>query len=230
MKCIVLAAGKGTRMLPLTKDRPKQLIDVGGKPFLHYVMSNMLKAGYKEKEVAVVVGYRGEMTEQYLKKSWPGVRVIFQYNPMGTGHAVMVAERFCGKDNFVVASGDNLYSVSDLKAIQKDDGICYMLSVMSESPEKYGVVVQKDGFLTGIIEKPDDDMGDMINAGLYKLIPEIFPVLKSLGMSSRGEYELTDALTALAKRRKVKVIRGEMFVDFGCPADVKKINDFIPKD
>jgi dTDP-glucose pyrophosphorylase len=230
MKCIVLAAGRGVRMLPLTKDRPKQLIDVGGKPFLHYVLSNLKKAGYKEKEVVVIVGYRGEMTEQYLKNKWPGVSVIFQHAPMGTGHAVMVCERFVEKSNFVVASGDNLYSVSDLKAIQKDDTLCYMLSVMSESPEKYGVVIQKEGVLVGIIEKPDDDMGDMINAGLYKLTPEIFPVLKTMGMSPRGEYELTDALTTLAKKRKVKVVHGEMFVDFGCPADVKKINDFLPKD
>lgn len=217
-------------MLPLTKDRPKQLIEVGGKPFLHYVLSNLKKAGYNERDIAVVVGYKGEMIEQYLKKSWPGVGAIYQYAQMGTGHAVMIAEKFCGKDDFVVVSGDNLYSIKDLAAMRKDDNFCYIMSVMSESPEKYGVLMQKDGFLTGITEKPEDDMGDMINAGLYKLTPEIFPVLKTMWMSQRGEYELTDALTTLTKKRKVKVLRGEMFLDFGCPADVKKINDFLPKE
>jgi UDP-N-acetylglucosamine diphosphorylase / glucose-1-phosphate thymidylyltransferase / UDP-N-acetylgalactosamine diphosphorylase / glucosamine-1-phosphate N-acetyltransferase / galactosamine-1-phosphate N-acetyltransferase len=140
-----------------------------------------------------------------------------------------MCEQFCGKSNFVVASGDNLYSVSDLKKMDKSDGFCYILSVMSDTPEKYGVLSEANGFLTGITEKPADDIGSMINAGLYKFTPDVFPILKSLTMSPRGEYELTDAVAQLAKKKKVKVVRGEMFLDFGCPADVKRINDILQK-
>lgn len=229
MKCVVLAAGKGTRMLPLTRNKPKHLIEVGGRPFLHYVLKNLEKAGFRQKDIAVVVGYMGDMIEKYLKYNDFGVKVIYQHTQMGTGHAVMIAEGFIGRDNFVLLNGDNIYSVGDLKKVRKEDRFCYVLTSMTENPERYGVVISRKGYLVDIIEKPEDSKGNRINTGLYKLTPEIFGVLKGMGMSPRGEYELTDAVRILAGEKKVKTLKGDMFLDFGCRGDVSRINDLLSK-
>ncbi len=229
MKCVVLAAGKGTRMLPLTREKPKHLIEVGGRPFLHYVLKNLGKAGFRQKDIAVVVGYRGDMIEKYLKYNDFGVKVIYQHTRMGTGHAVMIAEGFVGRSNFVLVNGDNIYSVSDLKRMRKNDGFCYVLTSVTENPEKYGVVISRKGYLADIIEKPREWKGSRINTGLYKLTPGIFGVLKGMGMSPRGEYELTDAVRILAREKKVKTVKGDMFLDFGCRGDISRINDLLSK-
>ncbi len=229
MKCIVLAAGKGTRMLPLTKERPKQLIEVAGKPFLWHLLDGLKKAGFKEKDTGIVVSYKGEMVRNFLGKRGFKGAVIDQKKPLGTGHAVLASRNFLGKGSFAVANGDSLFARQDMKEIRKDDGYCCMVASPSKNPEKYGVIIERDGFLHEIVEKPDNPPSNLINSGLYRLTSEVFFILENLPKSPRGEIELTDAVMTLAKEGKVKVVRGRGFLDFGCPGDIKRINDFLSK-
>jgi len=203
MKAVVLAAGKGVRMLPLTLDRPKVMIDVNNKPFLWYVIENLKKAGISD--IGVVIGHRFDQVKSYFGDE---LTYIEQTEQLGTGHAVMQAEEFVGHENFILVMGDNLYSSRDTRELaSKKDRFCYVSGFISNNPKAYGVLETDKDLLVKIDEKPQWPKGNLVNTGIYKLTPDIFNELKSLKKSMRGEYELTDAINNLAKLLKVKVYR-----------------------
>ena len=235
MKAVILAAGKGTRMLPLTENIPKVLVEVNERPFLYWLLNNLLQAGFND--FCVVVGYQKEKIEQFLtnlKKELPDqfqTTTVEQKEQLGTGHAVLQAQEFVGHDDFIVLGGDNLWGVEDLREMNKIDEINYISGIEVEDPEKYGVlIVNKFNMLQKIKEKPKECVGNLINTGLYKFKPEIFAILETLTPSPRGEIELTDALTILAKEGKVKVkIIKSYWKDLGCPGDILTLSEFLKK-
>ena len=221
-----MCAGKGTRMLPLTKTIPKVLIEINGKPFLYYVIENLKKAGFTE--FGIIVGYLKEKIEEFIKQNNINAVSIEQKEQLGTGHAVKQAKDFVGGENFIVLGGDNLWSANDLKAIAIEDDLIYVAGYEVENPEKYGVLVTKDDSLIEIKEKPTKFVGSLINTGLYKFTPEIFKALEKIKLSPRGEYELTDAITFLAKQGKVKIVKvKDYWLDLGCLEDIPKVEEFL---
>tara|TARA_Y100000310_G_C20629360_1_gene787734 strand:+ start:866 stop:1561 length:696 start_codon:yes stop_codon:yes gene_type:complete len=225
MKTVILAAGKGTRMLPLTENIPKVLVEVNGKPFLYYVLKSLQQAGLKE--FCLIVGYKKEKIEKFLQEYNFKAELIEQQEQLGTGHAVLQAKDFVKDDDFIVISGDNLYDADSLKKIKQKDDFYYIGGLEVEDWKKYGVLVTENEFLKKIQEKPKEFVGNLINTGLYKLKPEIFSLLEQLKPSSRGEIELTDALNTLAKEKKVKVVTGEWWVDLGCKEDILRVEHFL---
>jgi len=232
-KVVIAAAGKGTRMLHLTKNKSKHLIKVQEKPFLSYLLDNLLKAGYKE--IILIVGYKGERFKEFLKEynyNSHNIKIIDQFDILEKGEYGTLCPLKCVKniikENFLMVYGDNLYSVKDLKSFNVDDKYNYVAGFIHKHPEKYGVFVSDDGFLKEIIEKPKKYVGDLINTGLYKFTPEIFDKISQICKSPRGEYELTDAITLLAKERKVKIKRiQDYWLDFGNPSDILKVSRFL---
>ncbi|QQG39806.1 MAG: NTP transferase domain-containing protein [Candidatus Aenigmatarchaeota archaeon] len=225
MKCVVLAAGKGTRMLPLTKDKPKHMIPVNGKPFVEYIVESLNKAGIDE--IALIVNYKKEVLEDYLRQAHPDVAIIDQEEPKGTGHAILAAEKFVNGESFVVLMGDNLYSPEDIRTVAR-----FQQSVVAglrvENPSQYGVLVTQNGSLVELLEKPKVPPTNLINTGLYKFSPYVFDVLRTLKPSVRGEYEVTDAINALARAGDVAVYElKDYWLDFGKPEDVKKVGEFL---
>lgn len=205
MKAVVLAAGKGVRMLPLTEDRPKVLIEIGGKPFLYYVLEGLKKAGLTE--IGIIVSYKKEKIAEFVK-TIKGMKItlIEQKEISGTGNAVLCSKEFVGNDNFVLVMGDNLYSAEDIRALaNKKDNFCYIASYKSEHPKDYGVLKIKGDVMIRVDEKPEKPASNLVNTGVYKFTPEIFAELAKLKKSPRGEYELTDAMNELAKKGKMKV-------------------------
>lgn len=226
MKAVILAAGKGVRMLPLTKDRPKVLIDINGKPFLWYVIENLRKAGVNE--FAIIANHKIEKMKEFLTQYNVKATVLHQPEPLGTGDAVKYAQNFCGNENFIIVYGDNLYSVEDLKTIQKKDAFCYIVGKEVQDWQKYGVLVVGGEKLVKIVEKPTEFVGNLVNVGLYKCTADIWPALERIGLSPRGEYEFTDALSLVAKEGKVKVLQlKEYWLDLGCKEDVGRIERFL---
>jgi len=238
-KVVIAAAGQGTRMLELTKDKPKHIIEVQNKPFLFYLLDNLFLAGYRE--VILVLGFKAELVSEFLEKYAPPgneefeIQAVNQYEILGpkekeygTACPLKCVGDFID-DDFIYLNGDNLFSVNDLKSMNIDDEYNYVAGLVHKNPEKYGVLIKDGGdFLEKIIEKPKEYVGDIINAGLYKFTPDIFRKLSLIKKSPRGEYEITDAISLLAKDKKAKIkIINDYWLDFGCPADIEKLSKFI---
>ena len=227
MKALVLAAGKGVRMMPLTIDKPKVLIQISGKPFLSYVLENLKKAGFSESDIFIVVSHHKEQVIKWLDENGISANIIDQGKPQGTGHAVLQAERWI-KENFVVAMGDNLYSAADMEHMAVEDELFYVGAFESTHPRDYGVIETKAGKLVKIEEKPANPKSSLVNTGLYKFTPEIFSVLKKLQKSPRGEYELTDAINILAAEGKVRAVKlHDYWIDMSSAEQLPKIEKQI---
>jgi len=242
-KVVIAAAGQGTRMLHLTKEKSKHLINVRKRPFLAYLLDNLFLAGYRD--LILVTGYKEELIEEFLKKYKPPltslrksqykIRMVSQYEKLGpkskiygTACPLMCVKNIIGRSNFIYLCGDNLYSVRDLKAMDINGRFNYIAGIYRRNPEKYGVLVTENGFLKKIIEKPKEFVGNIVNAGLYKFTPQIFEKVKRIKKSPRGEYEITDAISLLAKEKKVKVTMVKDFwLDFGNPADIIILSYFL---
>lgn len=227
MKAIVLAAGKGIRMLPLTEYTPKPMIEVNGRPFLAFLLNEMKKAGIREKDIGIVVGYKKEKMEEFAKKIAPHATLIEQKDLLGTGHAVLAAKHFVGEENFLVINGDNFYDATDIEKFIIDDEFSYVAGFHHDEPQRYGVLVMDEDKLVRIMEKPKERIGDLINAGLYKFTPLIFPELAKIKKSERGEHELTDAITSIAEKGQAIVIEIDTWLDLGKIDDVEKIGAFL---
>jgi len=246
MKVVIPVAGEGSRMLHLTNNKPKPLIKVMGRPFLFYLFDNIIKAGYSE--IILVVGYKAsrfqKFLDNYLKQNKNlKIKVIDQFNCLGkakgkgkkgkygTACPLMCAEKYIGKDDFIMLYGDNLYSPKDLRKFNIDDDYNYVGGLKHKNPEKYGVLVPKNGFLNKILEKPTNPPTNLISIGLYKFTSDIFKKIPKIKPSIRGEYEITDAITLLAKENKVKIKKiNDYWFDFGNPADIIKVSKFLRKN
>jgi len=238
-KAVLAVAGEGTRMLSLSKDKPKHLIPVLNRPFLAYLLDNLFLAGYSE--IILVVGYKGEMIEMFKNSYVPpgagpfNIDVISQYELLGTkeqGTYGTACPLMCVKDTikepFIFLYGDSLYSVKDLQAMNIDDGYNYVAGLEHDHPEKYGVLIEENGFLKEIIEKPQTFVGNLINTSPFTFTPEVFEKLSLIKKSPRGEYEITDVLSLLAREKKVKVKKlKDYWIDFGKPEDVERLAEFL---
>ncbi len=226
MKVVILAAGKGVRMLPLTESVPKVLIEIGGRSFIWYVIQRLKSAGFQD--LIIVGGYKIEKLKEFVINNDVPAIVVEQKEQKGTAHALMQAKRFCGGEQFLVVNGDSLFSVDDLKELAKTHFTSCIVGKEVETPEKYGILLTQGNKLSKIIEKPKQFVGNLANVGLYKFTPEIWTALDKIGLSPRGEYELTDAVTRLAMHGNVLVLKlKDYWLDFGSVEDVKKVGEFL---
>ena len=221
MKAVILAAGKGVRMGDLTKDIPKPLIKISGKPFLKFVIEALQNAGYCD--IIIVAGYKKDMIEKFLQDFSIKANIVVQKEQLGTGHAVLLLKENI-QEQFLLVPGDNLVFSDDLKKFSKEDDFVYVGAFEVENPEKYGVLVLDNGHIKEIIEKPATLVSNIINTGVYKLTPDIFKKLELVTKSERGEIELTDAINLLCRESKVKTIPVQSWLDLGCPDDIEKIS------
>jgi len=222
MKCVILAAGEGKRMHPLTYTRPKVMLPVINKPVLELNLLNLRNAGINN--FIFVVGYKSEMVRDYFKdgSKWNvNISYVNQGKPIGTGHAVKIVESFIKKD-FLVLCGDTIFSKKDIKKIVEKKNSIGIFKV--EKPKDYGVVETKKEKVVKIYEKMKDPFSDMINAGIYHFDKEIFDYLKKIKKSPRGEYELTDAINLMAKDIFIKPIELGYWKDLVYPWDLFDLN------
>ena len=236
-KAVVLAAGKGTRLNPITLTRPKHLLPVAGKPVIEWILLSLKSAGIEE--VGIVVHYHEEALKEFLSSKTDlqfKIRYIHQRELTGTATAVEVAEEFVGDDPFVVVNGDILFPPYTLKKLIKecDDVDAGLVGVRVEDPWKYGVLQLENGFLRGIVEKPrrGEEPSNLINAGIYFFRESVFRYIKRVNLSPRGERELTDALTMMARKCKVRIVEGdpEWWFDVGVAWTLLDANIFYFKE
>jgi UDP-N-acetylglucosamine diphosphorylase / glucose-1-phosphate thymidylyltransferase / UDP-N-acetylgalactosamine diphosphorylase / glucosamine-1-phosphate N-acetyltransferase / galactosamine-1-phosphate N-acetyltransferase len=239
MKAVLLAAGEGVRLMPLTATRPKHLIKVGGKPILQFCLEAVKKAGITE--AIIVTHYMGEAIKQYFgdgEKLGLKISYVEQKEVLGTGNAAAVAEPFVGED-FVLIYGDLLFGVEAVKTVvskyKRGKTAAVMGVVAVDKPESYGIIEfdnQKN--FKRIVEKPTVGKApsNLANAGVYVFNSEVFKKIKQTKASPRGEWELTDAVTFLAEEGKtvlaVELAKDDWF-DVGRPWDLLDANAWALK-
>jgi dTDP-glucose pyrophosphorylase len=201
MQAIVPAAGEGTRLRPLTTDRPKGLVAVAGKPILTHCFESLLAAGIDD--IVVVVGYRGDDIVDHYGDDFRGVPLTYAWQDerLGLGHAVLTAEEYVSGDA-VVWNGDNVGEVALAGMIERhrEAGAAATLLVDEVSRERAregAVFVLDDGKPVGVVEKPDDPPSTLASRGVSVFSPRVFDALERIEPSARGEYEVADAVDRL---------------------------------
>jgi bifunctional UDP-N-acetylglucosamine pyrophosphorylase/glucosamine-1-phosphate N-acetyltransferase len=239
MKAVLLAAGEGVRLQPVTATRPKPLIRVGGKPILQHCLEAVKACGITE--AVIVTHYMKDTIRQHFgdgEKLDLKLEYVEQAAVLGTGNAVSVAEPFVDGD-FVVVYGDLLFASDVLKSVvdlyEAEKPAAVMAVVPVEKPENYGIIELADAkHVKRIVEKPAPSKApsNLANAGLYVFPKEIFEEIKHVKASVRGELELTDALSLLAKNGK-SVLAAEIskagWIDIGRPWDLLDANSWALK-
>jgi bifunctional UDP-N-acetylglucosamine pyrophosphorylase/glucosamine-1-phosphate N-acetyltransferase len=197
MKCVILAAGEGKRMHPLTYTRSKVMIPIAGKPLLEWNLTNAIQAGITE--FIFIVGYRDDMVRSYFGdgSAWDvTIDYVNQGKPRGTAHAIGMVESFV--NDFLVLSGDTIFGVSDIQQSMQQKHSIGLYEV--NHPERYGVVEQKGEKIKRIVEKTLNPPSNLINAGIYHFSSSIFDYIKNTPHSKRGEYEITDSINQLTQK------------------------------
>ncbi len=233
LKAIILTAGEGTRMRPLTLTRPKTMLPVGGKPIIQYNIEALRDAGIDE--IIMIVGYKQEMVKNYFKEGNNiGVKInyVTQKERLGTAHAIGHAREFIG-EQFIVLNGDVIIDPGLLNDLIKNYSECGAKSMLVltevEDPSSFGVVKIEGDNITEIIEKPKkgEAPSNLINTGLYVFDPDIFSCIDKTVKSSRGEYEITESLKIQIKEGKkvAGLTSHKKWIDIGRPWEFLKINE-----
>ncbi len=228
MQAIVLAAGEGSRMRPLTKNMPKVMLPVAGKPFLEHIVLRAHAAGIEN--FVLVVGYGADAVRSHFGDgSRLGIKIeyVVQEKQLGTGHALMAAERKAA-DRFLVLNGDVLLDVQSLKEMMAQEAAVSAIKV--DDPTRYGVFLEENGYFKSVIEKSQKPPSKLANAGIYLFPRSIFDALRSAPISERGEYELTDGLNLLAVKEKLKIVLLNRWLEIGRPWDILAANEILLKE
>ncbi len=212
-KAVVLAAGRGTRMRELTVDLPKPMIEVRGKPVLQHIVEGLRDAGIRE--FLIIVGYRADAVQNFFGDG-SRYKIAMQYATQvvqdGTGRVVDLARNFASDSPFVLSYGDILVDPANYKRVVElaSDVEAIVTVKRGEDVSKGGAVFLNDRMeLIDLREKsrPGEAASPWYNAGLYAFRPSIFDFTARLKRSPRGEYELTEAIRALARSgKKVKAL------------------------
>ena len=227
MKAIVLAAGEGSRMRPLTYTRPKIMLPIANKPILEHLLIEASQAGIEE--FIFVVGYHDEQVRDYFGngEKW-GVNIAYvnQRKQLGTADALKMIEGLV-EGNFVVMNGDIIVSRKDIKKLAgRSDNTMSVIEV--EDTTGLGVVELREGKAVQIYEKEATPPSRMANAGLYLFTPEIFAAISRTGKSPRGEYELTDSLQLLMDSgHDISAQKIGYWLDLSYPWDLLAANEAL---
>ncbi|QHS16184.1 NTP transferase domain-containing protein [haloarchaeon 3A1-DGR] len=225
---VVLAAGEGRRLEPLTNRRPKPMLPVATRPILEYVIEAIREAGIDR--IVLVVGYRQERIRNHFGDGddWDvDVEYVEQANQLGTGHALLQAEPAVG-DRFVVLNGDRIVDADLVRRVREATvgGDAPVMAVTDvDHPREYGVVTL-DGAdrVTGIAEKPEAPVStSRINAGVYGFTAAVFDAIRET--SPTGELALTDTLDRIADEDPITAIgyRGQ-WLDVSYLWDLLRVN------
>jgi bifunctional UDP-N-acetylglucosamine pyrophosphorylase/glucosamine-1-phosphate N-acetyltransferase len=211
MDAIILAAGLGTRLRPHTLTTPKPLLPIRGRPILDWTFGALPAC---VDRVLVVVNYLAEQIEEFLRtqQHFAQCQAVRQAVPRGTGDALRSCREYLQSERFLVLNGDDLYGAADLAALA--DCSAGVLVHPVDEPRRFGIAFTRpDGTLDKLVEKPDLPGPRDANTGAYLFPRHVFET--ELTESSRGEYEITDYVTALAQRESVQLVPASFWMPIG---------------
>ncbi len=204
MKAVVLAAGRGERLWPLTEDNPKPLLPLANKSVLERTLAALVSAGVRQ--VTLVVGFRSEKIHDRLGKGkaiGAELKYVKQKTAKGTADALgTCSNELGGEESFLVLYGDDYYDASVprtfLAKARRHEGITIGTASVKDA-SGFGKIRSKRGLVTEIQEKTSKAEPGQVNAGIYLMDQSIFPAIRKTKQSIRGEFELTDAARILIR-------------------------------
>jgi glucose-1-phosphate thymidylyltransferase len=227
MRAIIPVAGVGSRLRPHTYTQPKVLLNVAGKPIIAHIMDRIVEEGIKK--ATIIVGYLGDRIRQYLEKNYDiELSFIYQEERRGLGHAIYTARETFQNDPLFIILGDTVFDV-ELKSVLKDRKSSLGVKTVDD-PRRFGVAITEDGFVTKLVEKPDEPVSNLALVGLYiihntGLLTESLDYMIKKDIRTRGEYQLTDALQLMIERgERMTTFPVEGWYDCGKPETLLSTN------
>jgi UDP-N-acetylglucosamine diphosphorylase / glucose-1-phosphate thymidylyltransferase / UDP-N-acetylgalactosamine diphosphorylase / glucosamine-1-phosphate N-acetyltransferase / galactosamine-1-phosphate N-acetyltransferase len=216
MKAVILAAGRGTRMAPITDTIPKPMVQIQGKPLIEH---NLEKLSGLADEVIIVVGYLSEQIKNYFQGSFNGMKIkyVFQESPLGTGDALFRCRHLLS-GRFILMMGDDLYSRKDIeKCLENETSI--LACEMNEECSGGKISPDQNGCLFEIIEGRHSS--GSINTGFYALNDKIFSYSPPFNKDKK-EYYLTEAVKQMSKDHPIRIVRSTWWRQI---SDVKALEE-----
>lgn len=236
MKALILSGGHGTRLRPLTYSQQKQLIPVANKPVLFYAIEDVIEAGIRD--VGIIIGPNKDQVIETVKSAdWDAnIEFIYQGDPLGLAHTILVAEEFLRDEEFVMYLGDNILKDGIVEHAQRfkelnPDSLILLTEV--DEPQRFGVAeLDEKGRVKRLIEKPRVPPSNYALVGVYFFKPVIIEACKSIKPSWRNELEITDAIQWLVEngyRVETSIVKG-WWKDTGKPEDILEANRLVLDD
>ena len=210
----------------------KALAPLNGRPLLAHILDRLMEAGCDEAHL--VVGYEQQMIRETIGNAHYSMLVFYVQQPeqLGTGHAVLQAEGRL-KEDFLCVNADVIVEPKAYQDVWEKRGFDVVIAAHeSREPWKYGCLKVSGDKVLDVVEKPPrgKEPGNLVGLGVYRLTPRIFDVLKKVGKSERGEYEITDAFRLLAKEGKAGFVRYDgLHLDIGSLEGLKLAAEALKK-
>lgn len=222
MQCVILAAGKGTRLRPLTEHTPKPLVAVAGMPLLDHIAAALPSA---VDELIIVVGYLGDQIKDHCGAEYFGKKVTYvtQVEQRGTGHALWLCKDLL-RGRFLFMFADDIHGKADIaRACSYTRS---MLTLTTETPERFGIVVRNpDGTLAEFVEKPENPPSNLASTGVFVLDTNIFNY--ELKTETKGELYHTDVIKEYAKQYPIAVVEQSVWIPIGYPEDIHQAEKIL---
>ncbi len=234
-KAIILAAGRGTRMGDMTREIPKPMLPIHGRPMLDHILERLSSAGITR--FLIVIGYHGEVIAEHLKESSRAVTLVRQDPVNGTGSGALLGKNFAGSEPFLLTYGDILCEPNEyvraINILVHDPEVAAAVAVKTvDDPWQGAAVYEENGRISRMVEKPPRGTSTTHwnSAGFYIFRPVLFDYLARLQPSPRGEYELTSALDSMLTdglELCISAVAGA-WRDVGRPEDLAAVNASDP--
>jgi len=222
MQCVILAAGKGTRLRPLTETIPKPLVLVAGKPLLDHIIDALPSA---VDELIIVTGYLENKIKDYCGSEYKGRKVTYvhQEEQKGTAPALWLCKDLL-KGRFLFMFADDIHGADDIARVASYSRA--LLTMPTKNPERFGIVVRHpDGTLAEFVEKPVHPPSNLASTGMMVLDTHIFEF--ELPKETNGEYYLTDVIAEYSKKYPVAVVEENLWIPIGYPEDIVRAEKIL---
>jgi len=224
-QALLMAAGRGKRLQPLTDDRPKPMIEVGGRPILEWTIEAL---PHSIEEVLIVVGYFKEQIINHFGDEWQGRRIKYveQKELKGTGHVIHIAAPLLD-ERFMVLNGDDLYVREDLERLAVRP--LSILGLHVENNGRFGLLsIGNNGCLSGASDDKPQGTSGMINIGAY-VLDKNFLDYDLVPIGDGSEFGLPQTMGVMALDRNIHIVEATAWLPIGFPEDIEKANAWIEK-
>jgi len=223
MRAVILAAGEGLRMRPLTENKPKPMVEILGKPLLHHIFDSLPD---EIDEIILVTGYLEDKIKAYFGENFEEKKIKYIHQPkkLGTAQALWLARSLLADERFLMLYADDLQSKTDIQKCLE-----YPLSIMVkevEDPRRFGVIVADDrGKVLDLIEKPISPPSNLASTGVKVLNSKIFNYPAK--QHPNGEYYITDSLAQMVRDYEMIAVRADFWLPIGYPEDIQKAEEIL---